>query len=111
MSWLKWLRDRLRAFLRRDRSLLQMLGPRSARHAGGDCVGDWLGTILLATVLATFFVFLIVLWLRREPFAARIERGPSSNPGPAELLAQLPEEFVPGHRRPLGRSPAAAAAG
>src|SRR5262249_13165622 len=57
--------------------------------------GDWLGTTLLATILATFFLFLLVIWLRREPFATG--RGAdNARPGSAQLLAQLAGGLTPG---------------
>jgi Domain of unknown function (DUF4129) len=83
-------------------------GPRACRgffkslgldfEPGGGAAGaasNWLGTILLATVLAAFFVFLLVIWLRSEPFAAG---GGSAKArlGSAQLLAQLPGDLRAG---------------
>jgi hypothetical protein len=85
-TWFNKLGDRLsRAFrwLKFDR--LPSFGLR----------GDWLGMTLLATVLAAFFACLLVLWLRRDPFAVSASAAQAS-PGSARLLSQLPEEFLPG---------------
>ena len=50
---------------------------------------EYLGTILLAAVLAAFFVFLLVLWVRSEPFDGRdrARRGRVPGTGPASGAA------------------------
>jgi hypothetical protein len=93
MSWLKWLRQRLDRVLDAIGRFFKSLGLENMSGAG--IRGDWLGTMLLATILAAFFVFLVVLWLRREPFAAG-RSSEKARPGSAELLAQLAGDFTPG---------------
>jgi hypothetical protein len=86
MSWLKSLRERLDRVMDAIDRFFESLGFGNSR--GGGIRGDWLGTILLATVLAAFFVFLLVLWMRREPLASAGSAA-RAKPGSAELLAQL----------------------
>jgi hypothetical protein len=104
-SSVKWIGDRLRAIGRAiDRFFKWM------RLPSVNIGGNHLGTILLATVLAAFFVFLVVLWLRREPFGA----GPSAaraRPGTALLMAQLQEDLRPGLYDPWGEAQRRRAAG
>jgi hypothetical protein len=90
MSWLKWLRERLDRVLDAIGRFFKSLGLDFTPGSGGEAGrrGDLLGTVLLATVLAAFFVFLLVLWLRREPFAAA-GGAARARPGSAQLLAQL----------------------
>ena len=107
-SWIEWLRTRLnkladwfsRAFrwLKLDR--LPSFGLR----------GDWLGVTLLATVLAAFFAFLVVLWLRRDPFASSASSA-RARPGSAHLLSHLPDEFLPGLDDPWAEAQRRRAAG
>jgi hypothetical protein len=89
MSWLKWLGDRMRGALDAIGRFFKRLGFGSLPAIGFH--GEWLGTILLVTALATFFVFLLVLWLRREPGARSGAKAGLRGPGTRALLAQLPE--------------------
>jgi hypothetical protein len=92
-SWIEWLRSRLNKivdwFSRAFRWLKLDRLPRFGLR------GDWLGMTLLATVLVAFFTFLLVLWLRRDPFGSSVSTA-QARPGSAQLLSQLPEEFLPG---------------
>jgi hypothetical protein len=96
MTWLRSLRDRLYRMLDAIRRFFKSLGLDVSPGSGSTGIrGDWLGTMLLATILATFFLFLLVIWLRREPFAAG--RGADkARPGSAQLLAQLAGDLTPG---------------
>lgn len=94
MSWIKWLGDRLRNLLDAIGRFFARLGIGSMPSTGVR--SDSLGTILLATVLATFFVFLIMLWLRRQPFAGAGSKAGQARPGTGALLAQLPRELLSG---------------
>ena len=60
-------------------------------------------------MLATFFVFLIILWLRREPFGAPTAAG-KARPGTALLLSQLPPD-LPGMDDPWAEAQRRRAAG
>ena len=85
-------------------------GSKLDRLPSVGCAEDWLGTVLLATVLAAFFVFLVVLWLRGEPFAS--SRKPArARPGSAQLLAQLPEDSCPALDDPWAEAQRRRAAG
>jgi Domain of unknown function (DUF4129) len=86
MSWLKRLRQWFDGFLDAIGRFFKSLGFGNLPSVG--IRGDWLGTILLATVLAAFFVFLLVIWLRREPVAGA-GGAARARPGSAQLLAQL----------------------
>jgi hypothetical protein len=86
MSWLKWLRRRWDNFWDAVARFFKSLGMEKTPSIG--IRGDWLGTMLLATILATFLTFLLVLWLRREPFGAG-KNAERSRPGSAQILAQL----------------------
>jgi hypothetical protein len=95
-SWMNWLRERFDRVLDAIGRFFKSLGLNFA--PGGGATGlrsDWLGTILLGTVLAAFFVFLLVIWLRREPFAAGAGAA-TARLGSAHLLAQLPGDFSAG---------------
>ncbi len=106
-SWKKWLDDRLRSI---GKAIDRFFTGPSGSGRGGTGFGNFLGTVLLATVLSAFFVFLLVLWLRREPFAggSSVVR---SLPGTAELLAQLPDELRPGVDDPWAEAQRLRAAG
>jgi hypothetical protein len=98
-TWMKWLRDKMRA-----------IGKAFDRFSGGprrfpsiNLGGNFLGTILLATLIAAFFVFLFGLWLRREPFGAGSSEA-RVRPGSGSLLADLPEELRPGLDDPWGEA-------
>jgi hypothetical protein len=93
MSWLKSLLDRIQRFFDAIGRFFNRAGMGNMPSA--RIRGDWLGIILLSTVLIAFFVFLILLWIRREPFAA--SPGASRlKPGSAELLGELPGEGLTG---------------
>ena len=105
-SWRKWLDDKLKSI---GKTIDRFFGGGS----GSDRAGfgsSFLGTILLATVLAAFFAFLFVLWWRREPFAGG-SGASRSRPGTAELLAQLPGELRPGVDDPWAEAQRLRAAG
>jgi Domain of unknown function (DUF4129) len=102
-SWQKWLRDRFESLGKRMGRFFERFGFGGSSSGGLRLGGEYLGTSLLATVLAAFFVFLIVLWLRREPFGAASTAARSS-PGTAHLLAQLPEELTSGFDDPWAES-------
>ncbi len=97
LSWVKWIVGKLQSMGKAiDRFFRGMGGGRMPSVGVG---GEYLGTLLLLTVLVAFFVFLVVLWMRREPFAAGLSAAQSSA-GTAVLLAQLPEEMMPGFDDP-----------
>jgi Domain of unknown function (DUF4129) len=104
-TWVKWMGEKWRAIGRAiDRFFRWMRLPSI------NIGGNYLGTILLLAVLAAFFAFLLVLWVRREPFGA----GPSAarvRPGTALLMDQLPEELRPGLSDPWGEAQRRRAAG
>jgi hypothetical protein len=94
MSWVKWLQERFDRVLDAIHRFFKSLGLDFTPGGGAAGVrSDWLGTILLATVLAAFFVFLLVIWLRGEPFAAG-GGAAKARPGSALLLAQLAGDSV-----------------
>ncbi len=89
MSWLKWLGDRLQRIFDAIARSFNRLGFGSMPAIGVR--GDWLGMILLVTALATFFMFLLALWIRREPLAGPGSKAGLRAPGTGSLLASLPE--------------------
>jgi hypothetical protein len=86
MPWTKWLRQRWDRFWDAVARFFKSLGLEKMPSVG--IRGDWLGIMLLGTILATLFAFLLVLWLRSEPFAAG-KSSERARPGSAQLLAQL----------------------
>jgi Domain of unknown function (DUF4129) len=105
-SWMKWIGDKLRAIGKSIGRFFDGLG----RFPSLGLAGHHLGTILLCTVLAAFFVFLLVLWVRREPFGAG-SSATRARPGTARLLAQLPEDLRPGLDDPWAEAQRRRAAG
>jgi hypothetical protein len=93
LPWLKWLGEKLQGFGSAIDRILRRLEPGRLPSVGA--AGDWLGTILLSTVLTTFFVFLLVLWLRREPFGSA-STSARTKPGTAQLLDGLPGDLRTG---------------
>jgi Domain of unknown function (DUF4129) len=94
-SWAKWLQERFDRVLDAIRRFFKSLGLEPAPGGGASGVrSDWLGTMLLGAVIAAFFVFLLVIWLRGEPFAAGAAA--RARPGTGRLLAQLTGEKVAG---------------
>jgi hypothetical protein len=91
-SWLEWVRQKLRSI---GKAIDRIFFPAGGAGSPVRVRGDWLGTILLSTVLATFFMFLVMLWVRREPFGVATNAS-RARPGTSELLAQLPEDLKPG---------------
>ncbi len=97
LSWVKWLLDKVESMGKAIDRFFRGMG--RGRMPSVGLGGEYLGTLLLATVLIAFFVFLLVLWMRKEPFAAGLPAARSS-PGTAHLLAQLPAEMMPGFDDP-----------
>ena len=95
-SWAQWLQDRFDGVVDAISRFFKSLGMDFAPGGGaGGVRSDWLGTTLLATVLIAFFVFLLVIWLRGEPFASG-GGAARARPGSAQLLAQLTGNSVVG---------------
>jgi hypothetical protein len=97
LTWIKWLLDKVESMGKAINRFFSGMGVRRMPSVGLG--GEYLGTLLLSTVLIAFFVFLLVLWMRKEPFAAGLPAA-RSTPGTAHLLAQLPEALMPGFDDP-----------
>ena len=98
-TWRKWLRERLEAIGKRVDQFFGGGGSGEGSSRGARWGVEYLGTLALAMVLAAFFVFLITLWVRREPFDAGSSAA-RSRAGTGHLLAQLPEELASGFDDP-----------
>jgi hypothetical protein len=90
--WLKWLRDRVeKSFQTVERWLRRV---HLGNIPGLGSAGESIGTLLLMTVLAAFFVALLVVWARQERGVAH-RAAARSRLGTVARLAGLPEGIQP----------------
>ena len=88
ISWLEWLRERIRSLLKRIGKFFDGFG--SGGGGGASIAGNSIGTILLLAALVAFFVWIFMLWVRRELGPGRVESARATL-GTAARLGDLPE--------------------